>query len=247
MPQIHYGLGHLFLTRRDIANGTPRRLGIIQEVTVDFKYDTKELFGGQKFAVDVAQGKNSISWKAKAGAINGRIMSEFAFGAAPTTGLIAGQNNETYTVPTTPYQVTVNASASFYEDLGVEYGTGGTTLEKVASSPAQGQYSCANGVYTFAAADVGQSIRISYSFTATGGLPNSRITVVNQDMGAIPPFSLFLMPNQYRAKQSILKLYANTLEGMSLPYKMDDYMLMDLSGKAFADDSGKVFDFSASN
>lgn len=72
---------------------------------------------------------------------------------------------EAHLVPSTPgYDVTANAPCgSWAVDHGVTYGDG-ASLVKVAQSPAQGQYSVSEGVYSFNAADAGQPVRLSYSF-----------------------------------------------------------------------------------
>lgn len=50
-------------------------------------------------------------------------------------------------------------------DQGVVYATSGTALTKVASAPAQGQYSVTTaGVYTFNSADNGASVVMSYGY-----------------------------------------------------------------------------------
>jgi hypothetical protein len=48
-------------------------------------------------------------------------------------------------------------------DTGVVY-VGGAALVAVAGAPAQSQYSVAAGVYTFAAADAGQAVALSYGY-----------------------------------------------------------------------------------
>ena len=68
---------------------------------------------------------------------------------------------ESHAVPVSPYQVTVAQSASFSCDQAVKYASG-TALTRVSSSPSAGQYSVAAGVYTFATADVGQSLSFAY-------------------------------------------------------------------------------------
>lgn len=74
---------------------------------------------------------------------------------------------EAYTIPGTPYQVAVaNANTPILSDLGVIY-VGGAALAKVGSSPAAGQYSVAAGVYTFAAADSGKAVSITYGYVET--------------------------------------------------------------------------------
>lgn len=71
---------------------------------------------------------------------------------------------EAYTIPGTPYQVSVvNANSAIFSDLGVVY-AGGAALTKVGSAPAAGQYSVAAGVYTFAAADSGKAVSITYGY-----------------------------------------------------------------------------------
>lgn len=63
-------------------------------------------------------------------------------------------------------QVTALAqSGPWTADGGVSYAGSGQALVAVSGSPAQGQYSVAGGVYTFNAADNGQSVLLSYSFT----------------------------------------------------------------------------------
>lgn len=74
---------------------------------------------------------------------------------------------EAQTVPATPgpYTVAVNAPLGAWgSDSGVTYALTGLPLLPVASSPAQGQYSVAAGVYTFNAADQGAAVLISYGF-----------------------------------------------------------------------------------
>jgi hypothetical protein len=72
--------------------------------------------------------------------------------------------NEAQTIPGTPFQVAVNApNGNWAVDQGVTYANG-TLLTPVSANPAQGQYSVAAGVYTFAAADSGQGVLISYSY-----------------------------------------------------------------------------------
>ncbi len=73
---------------------------------------------------------------------------------------------ESHTIPSTPYQITANQTyGSWGQDDGV-VSTTGTVFMPVASSPTTGQYSVniTTGVYTFAAADAGTQLLISYSY-----------------------------------------------------------------------------------
>lgn len=71
---------------------------------------------------------------------------------------------EPWTIPATPFQVTATNAAFFAFDQGVTYANG-TALAAVGSNPATGQYAVSNaGVYTFAAADTGKSVKLAYAY-----------------------------------------------------------------------------------
>ncbi len=74
--------------------------------------------------------------------------------------------SESAKVPAAPGPYMIPAAAPFgpwAADVGVSYANG-SALTAVASNPAAGQYAVANGVYTFAAADAGANVLISYGF-----------------------------------------------------------------------------------
>jgi hypothetical protein len=74
---------------------------------------------------------------------------------------------EAFTVPATPFKVTVAKGALFAIDEGVTKADG-TVFTKVGSAPAAGQYSVsAAGVYTFNLADEGAAVSIEYVWTKT--------------------------------------------------------------------------------
>jgi hypothetical protein len=92
---------------------------------------------------------------------------------------------EVQSVPATPYKVTVAQSAAFSCDQSVSYANG-TKLTRVSASPIAGQYSVTAGVYTFAAADLAQTLTFVYGVKA---LPEDLIEVC-----------LRLINARYRAK-----------------------------------------------
>ena len=73
---------------------------------------------------------------------------------------------EAQSVPAaSPWQVSVAAPyGPWGSDLGVVYASSGAALQPVAASPAAGQYSVAAGLYTFASADAGAAVAISYGY-----------------------------------------------------------------------------------
>jgi hypothetical protein len=73
---------------------------------------------------------------------------------------------ETASVPSAPGPYTVTVAAPFgpwASDGGVAYNND-TALLAVAGTPGAGEYNVASGVYTFAAADAGAPVLISYGF-----------------------------------------------------------------------------------
>jgi len=74
--------------------------------------------------------------------------------------------NETASVPAAPGPYNVSAAAPFgpwASDFGVTYADG-AALAAVTGTPGAGQYNVSAGVYSFAAADAGAALLISYGF-----------------------------------------------------------------------------------
>jgi hypothetical protein len=77
--------------------------------------------------------------------------------------------NEQANIPASPYAITVAKATDFIADSGITFVIGGGALTKVAVNPAASQYAVSSlGVYTFAAADTGKGVYISYQ---TLGVP----------------------------------------------------------------------------
>jgi hypothetical protein len=97
--QFVFGSGLLYGTRTDTANNTPRLFGTMQDVSIDFDGDIKELFGQFTFPVDVARGKTKIAGKAKFATVSGEIYNDLFFGQTLNTGQEAFAYNEAATLP----------------------------------------------------------------------------------------------------------------------------------------------------
>lgn len=237
MSQYVFGTGQLFAT--PVGGGAPLRFGALQDVSVDFNGDIKQLFGQYQFALDTARGKTKIEWKASTGNIDVEAFNQVFFGETVMAGDQLKQViNEAASVPATPFQVTVVNAANFYIDLGVYSVLTGLPLKQVASAPAVGQYTVsAAGIYTFNAADTGKAMLFNYMWedAASGG----SLDLGNQLMGATPKFQLVLS-QIYDAKYFSLVLYAAVAEKLSLPLKQDDYLIAEMSGQAFADAANRV-------
>jgi hypothetical protein len=244
--QLGFGSGVLVGTALTDAFGTalaaptPIQLGIVQDTSIDFSFDIKELFGQYQFPVAVARGKGKIQGKSKFAQINGLTINSLFFGQTLTSGTLSEVIDTVGTaIPTTPFQITptVPGSGTWTVDLGV-IGPNGLPLQRVVSGPTTGQYSVTAGVYTFAAADVGNVVRISYQYTATSTVAK-KLTVNNVLMGQAPQFRAdFLMP--YNGKNFVITLPANVSSKMQIATKLDDFTIPEFDFSGFADASNNV-------
>jgi hypothetical protein len=239
-----YGIPLTDAQGNSISNPTPIHLGVMQEMSLDFQGDVKELYGQYKFAVDVAGGKNKVSGKVKNAQISGQAVNSLFFGQGMTSGTMMAAYSDTTgaAIPTTPYTITptVPGSGTWLEDLGV-VDSNGVPLTCVASAPATGQYMVAAGVYTFAAADTGKTVFISYRYSATSTTAK-KISVVNQQMGAAPLIKAELQVS-YRGKRALVVLYNSIFTKLSLfGTKLDDYSVPELDFSAFANGANQIAD-----
>jgi hypothetical protein len=235
--QINFGIGGLWMIPTG-ANPTPVPVGILNDISIDFAQDIKELHGQYKFAVAIAGGSIKLTGKAKSAQIlGGTVLSAFAGGTA-ATGSSTGVVGENGTIPGTPYQVTVANSATWATDLGVMNFTSGKLMTRVASAPATTQYSVAAGVYTFAAADTTNLVGISYDYTTTGG---KTISLSNALMGEGTGFVL-KQHNKSFSKAFGWKFYNVFIPKLGFNMKAEAFSDVDVDFMMSADDSGKVFD-----
>ncbi len=73
--------------------------------------------------------------------------------------------NEAAAVPATaPFMIAAQAPYGAFESDGGAAYADGTALTPVASSPGAGQYAVAAGLYTFAAADAGAAVTLTYGY-----------------------------------------------------------------------------------
>lgn len=241
-----FGSGFLFGTRSDLANQTPQLFGVLQDVSVEFSATTKELFGQYQYPVLVQRGQAKIQCKAKMGALSANLFNSLFFGGTTSAGQTAISISEAGAVPAgAGYTVTVANSTTFLQDEGVYYAATGIPFAKVTSAPAQGQYSVAAGVYTFAAADANAAVLTSYTYTvaATG----QKLTLSNPLVGTNPVFSAQLFTQATTPlgkKNAVLNLHACVSSKLQIATKIEDFTIPELDFSAFADAAGLVFDWS---
>lgn len=249
MAQFAFGAGILWGTPQQdaagnaISNPTPVQFGTLQDASIDISFDVKELFGQNQFAVAVGRGKGKITGKAKFAQLNGTLINSLFFGQTQTNGIL----NDVYdttgaAIPASPYSITptVPSSGTWSADLGVR-DSNGLPMKRVASTPATGEYSVAAGVYTFAAADTGKTVFISYQYTATS-TSAVKGTIQNVAMGYAPTFRCDLMM-PYSGKSLVLTLPNAISTKLTFATKQDDFMVPEFDFSGFADGAGNVLTY----
>ena len=236
--QIGFAAGVMIGTSLTANPPTPRRFGILQDATLDFSADLKELYGQKRYAIALAPGKTKVSIKAKFASVRGALFNDMYFGAAttPATQTLFA-DSEAGTIPSsTAYTVTVSNSAKWLTDQGVYYALTGQPFTRVSSAPAVGQYSVAAGVYTFAAADASTAVYTSYTYSSTSGL---MIPITNLAMGAGPAFSIVLS-QPFDGRQATYQFNNCQAAKLSLPTKQDDFTIPEMDFMIAADAAGNI-------
>lgn len=244
---INFGAGKLIAVPTNLADGspiavpTPVILGTMQDVSIDMSVEMKTLYGSKRYPIAVGQGKGKIALKSKYAEIDGKILGSLFYGKQPAAGIKAGVFDFAASIPaSSPYTITVAPpnSGTFVTDMGVIFAATGVQLTRVASAPAAGQYSVSAGVYTFAAADAGKAVALSYEYSATS-TTGEVFTITNDVMGYTPSFTL-LLQNGYDGKNLVMKLNRCVSGKLNIPLKNDDFALYDFEAEAFADAAGSL-------
>jgi hypothetical protein len=229
-----FGSGVAYVTPQG-ANPTPVNIGLLQEITYDESSSLKSLFGQYRRAIAVGAGTIKTTVKAKFARISGLMLSAAYYGTALVAGQVATAVAEAATIPTTPYQVTVANSATWTQDQSVVFTTTGLPLKRVASGPITGQYSVSAGVYTFAAADTGKGVLISYNYSIAGS--GQQLTIGNPLLGQTVSFALNLTgydPTVASGGNGVtLQLNNCVASKLSLGTKLEDFTIPDFEAEAY--------------
>lgn len=239
--QLLFGIGALWGQRNDIAGIGPDQFAVLQDNSIDFQYEVKELYSQLGFPIDIARGKGKITGKAKMARVFAALYADIFFGASVATGEDNVAENESHTLASST--LTVANASSFVADLGVYYAaTGNLRFTFVTGAPSvAGQYTTGvNGTYTFYTGDVGAVIAVSYVYTDASG---KTITITNQFMGYTPTFigTFYQQKNtQGSSGQLTLRLNECVSSHLTFPSRLDDYAMPDLDFQAFANGSGLI-------
>lgn len=236
--QYGFGSGNLTGVRTDLPNQTPAVFGVVQDTEIDFDFSLKDLIGQYQAPVAIARAGLKTTFKVSSARIYAQIYNELFFGQNITTGGQLSAINEAGQVPASSvYTIQVTGHATFLVDQGVFYAATGIQLQRVASSPAAGQYSVAAGVYTFAAADASANMLLNYTYTTSTG--SQEIVVNNELQGAAPTFQMNFT-EQFQSKIFNIQLNACVASKLTFPAKNQDFIINDFEGEAYADAAGVI-------
>jgi hypothetical protein len=245
---INFGAGVMLAFQKTnasgvaVTNATPIQFGVLQDVNLDISFEERLLYGANQYPVAFGRGKATVTGKATVADINGRIYGDLFLGTGTTATIRDAVIDFAATVPATPHTVTVTPpqSGTYLTDFGVRFAATGMPLTKVASAPAAGQYAVntSTRVYTFAAADANVGVLISYEYSAVS--TTARLATINNVlMGQAPTFEV-LLNNPYGGKVQQVKLPTCMSNKLAMPFKNDDFSMVDFEFTAIADASGNV-------
>jgi len=233
--QLIFGIGALWGTRSDVAGVGPDQFAVLQDNSVDFSFEVKELYSQLGYPIDIARGKGKITGKAKIARVFANLYADIFFGENVATGEDNVSENETHVLATN--SIAVTHATSFVADLGVYYAAAGNfRFQFTTGAPtAVGQYTTGvNGEYTFFSGDIGATLSISYVFTDASG---KTITINNNFMGYTPTFvGTFYQSRatQGSSGQLTLRLNECVSSHLSIPSRIDDYAIQDFDFQAFS-------------
>jgi hypothetical protein len=192
-----------FFGINNVSNPTPARAYVPQDMSVDFKQATKELFGENKFAVAIGAGEMSVTGKVTMGADQPRLLNDLLVQGSAVAGQILEANKEAITVSTSSGTIQVANAAAFRLDLGV-LKSDGTVFTRMSAVAATGQYSVATtGVYTLSTGDESANLLVSYLYNNTSA--GETVTMTNQPQGPAGAFTA-VMAFLWGSGQNILTL-----------------------------------------
>jgi hypothetical protein len=246
---IDFGTGIMFATAKQdskgatISGATPVQFGTLQDITSDFSFEEKTLYGASQHPLAIGRGKAKFTFKAKTATFSGLILSDLIFGNTALAGIKAVVTSFPVSVPdASPYTVAISApnTGVFINDLGIVSGVTGTPFTKVAGTPASGQYAVsAGGVYTFAVADKGSLMLVSYEYSATTTGSEKIIQISNDLMGQAPSFAVNLSKT-YDGKSITFRFNKCVASKFSFASKNDDFSVPEFDFTAMADATGSV-------
>jgi hypothetical protein len=236
-----FGSGVITATVNNAPGGiaTPLNIGLAQEISFDESYTTKTLYGQYRRPVAIGAGEIKATGKIKAARFSASVMGALLYGKPVTVGQVTTAFAEAAAVPaSTPFTVTVANSTTWTADQGVQDAVTGFPFTRVASAPATQQYSVAAGVYTFASADTGRALLISYNYTSVA--LGFNISIGNPLLGPTQSFGLNIMTTDpVTNKTGTFQVYNSVIAKFAMATKLSDFAMPEYDYEAFANASNQ--------
>jgi hypothetical protein len=246
--ELIFGIGALWGVRTDVAGLGPHQFAVLQNSSIDFDFEEKDLYSQLGFPIDAARGKGKVDCKAEFARVFAALYADLFFGETAVAGEQTVSQAELFTVPAGGVYTVAN-SAAFLADLGVYVNSGGQTyLGFTTGAPSSGQYSTAGaGLYTFNTGQAGIQMAVSYVYTVTS--TGFEFTIHNNLMGYTPTFQATLYHNNPTLRSTgVITVRLNTCisRRLSLPTRVDEYTIPGFDFSAIGDGSNIVGVFSSS-
>jgi hypothetical protein len=254
--QLGFGAGVLVV--QAVGGATPVRVGVLQECSINFDPDLKELYGQHRYAIAIAGGKTKASVKAKYAGFRGRLLYDSFFapraGTAtdPTPGLSTGARTrfaDSELIEGGGGGATVINAGTFLADAGVYVKWSGRPLNGFDPTVpgATGDYTVSGGSYSFStpftAADENPTIPgqvdlyISYTYTdATAG---TKLILGNPRMGSNPVFSA-VINMEFDGRSGLWTFPRCVIDKLAFPTKLDDFEMNDFEFRLAQDIGGNL-------
>lgn len=221
------------------ADGSANEFGQLQDISVSFKVNLKELNGRGQDAVYIAKGKRAVDIKGTFALINAPSINQLLDGTLSTGMRKVIDPAPVLQIPTvTPYTVpvgTIPQSGTFNTLLcvyDVSNPAIAVPMSRVTGVPTAGQFSFdGTSELTFSAADEGKNIQVIYDYTISS--VGQTIALNNTPMGAGSAFQLefFTTLAGYQLNMVLVQCMA---AGTDLNMKMEDFLIPSFEAKAFA-------------
>jgi hypothetical protein len=228
----NFGFGRLWGVPAG-TNQTPVNFAVIKDVSCDMGGELDVLRGEKMYGIDAAKKGGKVAGKISTAQLDPKALSLILTGITRTTGTQKTILEESGTIPTTPFQITVANSATWVADLGVLDTTTGLYMTRGATATGTGVYAVAAGVYTFNTADASHTVKISYRYSVAGS--GSTYTLDNSLMTSSTAFGMDLLETGMR-----VVLPAVHIPKLSFGLKGEGWNEFGLDYEAVQDANGKV-------
>lgn len=245
--QMAQYIGSGFLGLKDTSNNA-YQAGVLQDVSLDFVSDLKELIGDKKVAILTAEVGRKYKVAAKFAQLSSALVGAVMGGTVASGSKYVSTKRKSVTAGAVTIATTDDGSPSgwaFVGDLGVKYAATGQDFRYNGGTPAAGEYKNTAGAYTFNTGDNGtNNVDITYVWSQTAG---ETWTVNNQAIGLSTYMAMWGFQATTQADGTTRKIGwyfpAVIIPSLKVAFKNTDFATQDLELSVFADSSGKVAEF----